>query len=372
MTENQQFELWRKEQEKELTRKLEALLPGIVSRYVFNPEYKGDMKRQQLSLNSKIGGKHNSYFNITDRVITSADEFVSCWLDGMVNYIKTVDKGRETSRATYQFQQLLANDPELLEYAVLLLKRTYWRNCYSLAKKRPTEQEATIWIGQRNAEYGILVTPRFKNGEWENDVSEIRHFRPAYWTIGHIMQTGLVIPHSEDIIKFTSIEQYLLFFKNTIVRLSGSCYENVIADKYCEFVRNSENPNRVPLLIPEFRYGGIDMQHKYRLDFTIINPYTLQKQGFEFSPWSTHGALSGTKDKTQKAINEEAKANFEKEMEKQKEYYRKYGVYTLIYTDTDLQDMDAIFEEMKKYLQPEYENKLLLKTAMERFAGFHI
>ena len=372
MTNNQQFEIWRKSQEVELTQKLEALLPSILSRHVFYPECEGDLKKQQMSLNAKIGGKHKLYFNITDRVVSSADDFVSCWLDGIVNYIKTVDKGYEEGRAAYQFQQLLASDPELLEYAVLFLKRTYWRNCYALAKKRPAEKEATIWIGQRNAEYGLLITPRFKKGEWENDVSEIRHFRPAYWTIGHIMQTGLVIPHTEEKIEFTSVDQYLTFFKNVLVRLSGSPYERTIAEKYCDFVKNSENPYRVPLLIPEFRYGGMDMHHKYRLDFTIINPYTLEKQGFEFSPWSTHGALAGTKNKTQKEINEEAKANFEKEMEKQKAYYREYGVYTLIYTDTDLADMDAVFEEMKCYLQPVQENKLLLQTAMDRFTSFSI
>ena len=146
MTDYQEFEKWRKAQEAELTKKLETLLPSILSRYVFYPECEGDWKKQQMSLNAKIGGKHKDYFNITDRVVSSADDFVSCWLDGMVNYIKTVDKGYEKSRTTYQFQQLLANDPELLEYVVLFLKRTYWRYCYSLAKKRPAEKEATIWI----------------------------------------------------------------------------------------------------------------------------------------------------------------------------------------------------------------------------------
>ena len=181
MTDYQQFEAWRKSQEAELTQKLQDLLPSILSRHVFYEEYEGDWKKQQMSLNAKIGGKHKLYFNITDRVISSADDFVSCWLDGIVNYIRTVDKGYEESRAAYQFQQLLSSDPELLEYAVTFLKRTYWRNCYALAKKRPAEKEATIWIGQKNAEYGLLITPRFKRGEWENDVSEIRHFRPAYW-----------------------------------------------------------------------------------------------------------------------------------------------------------------------------------------------
>ena len=38
MTNNQQFEVWRKAQEAELTQKLEALLPSILSRHVFYPE----------------------------------------------------------------------------------------------------------------------------------------------------------------------------------------------------------------------------------------------------------------------------------------------------------------------------------------------
>lgn len=145
-----------------------------------------------------------------------------------------------------------------------------------------------------------------------------------------------------------------------------------IAQKYCGFVRNSTQPYDIPLLIPELRYGGLQTQHRYRLDFTIINPYTLQKQGFEFSPWSTHGYLSGTAGKSQKEINSEAKANFEKELRKHKEYYRKYDIFTLIYTDSDLQNLDAIFEEMQQYLTPRHENKQILEAALEDFRRFSL
>ena len=372
MTENQRFEIWRQEQIELLTVELENLLPGILQRHTFNTNNPNNLKSQQLSLNAKIGGKHKTYINITDAVITSADEFVSLWLKGMLNHIKTECKGRESTSVEYKLHQQMVHDTELRKYVILFLKRTYWRNCYSLSKKRPNKNDAEIWIGQKNASYGILITPRFRNGEWENDVSEIRHFRPNYWTIGHILQTGFVIPHTEEKIEFTTVNQYLSFFKNSLVRLSGSPYELEIAEQYCEFVKKSEQPHCVPLLIPEFRYGGLDKQHKYRLDFTIINPYTLQKQGFEFSPWSTHGYLSGIKNKTQTAVNAEAKANFEKEMQKHKEYYRKYDVFTLIYTDSDLQNVDRIFGEMTEYLTPKYENKLLLQDAIEEFVNFSV
>jgi hypothetical protein len=69
-----------------------------------------------------------------------------------------------------------------------------------------------LWIGQEHANYGLAVTPRFANGEWENDKSEIRAFNHGYWTIGHVMETGLIIPGRDKIFRFNDVDQYLLFF----------------------------------------------------------------------------------------------------------------------------------------------------------------
>lgn len=370
MTENQKYELVRKHKVEELTQQLKELLPKILGRYTFNEAKPDDLKSQALSLNAKIGSKNNQYLNITNDVITTPDQYVSMWFNGLLNHIEVVDKGVEENRAAYNFQQLLIADADLMEYTILFLKRTYWRNCYSISKIRPTPEEATLWIGQKNAVYGLLVTPRFKNGNWENDVSEIRHFKKDYFTIGHILETGLVIPYENEKIEFSSVEDYLKFFKNVLVRLSGSPYELEVANLYCEYVRNSSNPYKVPLLIPELRYNGLENNHIYRLDFTIINPITLEKHGFEFSPWSTHGYLRGIKEKTQKDVNEEAKSNFEYEMRKHKDYYRKLNIFTLIYTDTDLQNIDNIFSDMKEYLAPKRENKQLLESVIEKIKNY--
>jgi hypothetical protein len=166
------------------------------------------------------------------------------------------------------------------------------------------------------------------------------------------METGFVIPGTEDKIKFRNIEEYLIFFKNVIVRNSGSKYEYEIAKLYCEFVLASADPLRIPLLLPEYRYEGQQTKHKYRLDFTIIEPIALSKYGFELSPWSTHGYLSNIAGLKQKEINELALDNFEKEMKKHKDFFRKHGVFGLIYTDSDLKNLDSIFEDMKAYLAP--------------------
>ena len=120
---------------------------------------------------------------------------------------------------------------------------------------------------------------------------------------------------------------------------------------YCAYVRSQQKPENTPLLIPELRYRGKEKKHKYRLDFCVIDPVTLEKVGFELSPWSTHGLLAATAKKTQKQINAEALKNFEKEAQKLRDYFQKRRITTLIYTDEQLADTEKVFEEISVYLE---------------------
>ena len=221
-----------------------------------------------------------------------------------------------------------------------------------MSKRRPAVEDAAIWIGQNAADYGLLVSPRFAEGDWENNKSEIRHFKPKYWSIGHVMETGLVIPGKEKVVKFESVEKYLEFFENVIVRQSKSNYQMDIAARYSKYVLAAADQLSVPLLIPELRYGGRDVMHKYRLDFCIIDGATMERIGFELSPSSSHVSIVDTKNKTQKQINAEAAANFEKEMAKHKAYFKKFGIFVLIYTDIDLANMGGVFNDIRKHLTP--------------------
>lgn len=300
------------------------------------------------ALHARIGGKNAEFIDVKHEIILSPEAYVCLWLRGLM---RVVDNRRPCEPGD-PYQELIVamkQDAKFRDYVTIFLKRTYLRNQDSLSKARPHTREAALWIGQNKADYGLLVTPRFSNGDWENDKSEIRHFAPDYWTIGHVMQTGLVVPGDPDRIEFARVQDYLAFFKNTLVRASGSPHEAEIAKRYVDYVRKSANPLSVPLLIPELRYRGRDSQHKYRLDFTIISPHSMDKVGFELSPWSTHGELTKIKEKTQKQVNEEALGNFEGEMKKQKDYFRRHGIYALIYTDSDLADPDGVFRDMEKY-----------------------
>jgi len=345
---------------KALTKKINELQPTVlnVTGYI-------NVHR----LNGTYSGKYAEYIDIKNEVIDTPEQFRSLYFKGFLKKLEDLGMYARAGNPYFDAFTNYKNNEVVREWLHLFLKRTFLKYYESLTKVRPTIEESVIWIGQENASYGILVTPRFKNGEWENDKSEIRHFKPKYWSIGHILETGLVVPGEDEKIEFKDIEQYLSFFKNTLVRNSGSIHEKEIAKRYCEFVRNSKSPNDIPLLIPELRYGGLEKKHKYRLDFTVINPYNMSKVGFELSPWSTHGSLR-TKNKTQKDINAEALANFEKEMKKLKSYFRKLGITILVYTDTDLKDYDAIFKTIIDYLVVTNSPKQLESQSIEDLLAF--
>ncbi len=344
-----------------LSGEIKALLPDVLEATGY---------KNEASLNATYGGKHQVYIDIRNEVIDGPQQFRSLYLQGFMRYVKDIGPDYFGNNTYIRAYKNVQKHPIVWDWLSLFLERTYLREYENISKKRPTADEAVMWIGQENASYGILITPRFRRGQWENDGSEIRRFKPKYWTIGHILETGFVVPSKEKKIPFENVSDYLTFFTEVIVRNSGSKHEQEIAEHYCSFVLNSENPLDIPLLIPEFRYGGLEKKHKYRLDFTVINSANMSKVGFELSPWSTHGKLVGTKGKKQFEINEEASQNFEKEMRKLKDYFRQYRITTLVYTDSDLEDYDAIFEEIRGYLIQESAPKQLELQSFQEFLAY--
>ncbi len=302
----------------------------------------------EASLNAKIGSKADEFIDLKNEVINSPEHYASLYLDSFKGSLSTT--GFRT--AFDDLYDLLNGSKAAQEYFMLFLERSYLKHYDEYSKRRPSTEEAEVWIGQNSADYGLLVTPRFARDDWQNDRSEIRHFKPGYWTIGHVLETGLVIPGKHKRMPFKDVDGYLDFFENVLVRHSKSKYQIELAERYSAYVRAAADPLNVPLLIPELRYEGRLAKHKYRLDFTVIDPVTMQKTGFELSPWSTHGELVGTKGKTQKEINDEASANFDKEMKKHKAYYKKHGIFALIYTDSDLADLAGVFADIEECLDP--------------------
>ena len=316
---------------------LRELLPQVLEESGF---------RDEKELNAVIGSKTDYVIDLKHAVILATDQFDSLWMAGF-------NKQLEEEGAAYgfgDFYKTAKKSKAFRRYLHIFLRRSYLKHYEELHKARPQVEDAEIWMGQNNAEYGLLVTPRFVDARWENDKSHIRRFKPRYWTIGHVLESGLVVPDRDEKMTFADADEYLRFFEHVLVRHSASSYQRTIARKYSQHVREAADSHNVPLLIPELRYNGRAARHEYRLDFCIIDPSTLDKVGFELSPWSSHGRLANTKRRTVKSVNDEAQANFEKDMRKLKKYFQKHGIYALVYTDTDLADPETVFADIAKYL----------------------
>jgi hypothetical protein len=324
--------------------------------------------RDLQSLNAKIGGKFEVLMKVKERCIPSSEEFVSLYMDGLKRAILMQPVHLRQNDAEYRLGKWYQDSESFRQYMETFLERSFLKHYDEYARVKPAGEDASCWIGQNNAHYGLFITPRFNRAksEWENDKSEIRKFKRDYFTIGHVLETGLVLPDQDMVVPFGGVNDYLTFFRATLVRGAGSEHQDAVAERYANFVTNTDEPLKVPLLIPELRFLGKEMKHEHRLDFCVIDPYSLRKIGFELSPWSSHGQLIGTKTKKVKDVNEEAKGNYEKDIRKCEAYFDKYDIHVTVFTDADLADPDQLFRKIARYLEPEKLQTQLLIHSREQ------
>ena len=125
-------------------------------------------------------------------------------------------------------------------------------------------------------------------------------------------------------------------FENVFVRSTESKHGVALAKRYEKYVMAQKHPERVPFLLPEFRYLGAATKHKYRLDFTILSTERKLRVGIERSPWSSHGIVRGKTALRRKggenAVEQKRQEQLEDEMEKRNAYFKKYGITTLTFT----------------------------------------
>lgn len=345
MGKNDSFISQRNKRIQDLSNQIKSYIPSVLEVTGYESE---------LSLNATYGGKMQEYANVKYNSYRNEEDFINSYFTGFMQVVENLDPETKKQSKYYRALRNVSENKNVKEWLILFLRRAFLKNYDAYTRQKPANpDEALIWIGQENANYGIGITPRFRNGQWENDQSEIRRFNQRYFSIGHILKTGLLIPNEDKIIAFSNVDSYLNFFSEVIVRLSKSKHEKEIADRYCHFVLESTKPEEILLLIPELRYKGISRKHLYRLDFCVLDYERGQKVGFELSPWSTHGQITHTRTKTQSEINEEAMDNFHDEISKYRKYFIKYGITILAYTDPDLIDYDHVFNDIKPYLLPE-------------------
>lgn len=312
--------------------------------------YEGKKDNLSLtSLHSTIGGKNNTFVDSIRTEFMNANDFKAQWLEGLFNKYE----GKIFSGPNGEYQYIIL---EMMKYSVCkryidrFLERTFYRYLRDRKRYKPDENLWEIWFGKNPLFWGLMISPVYRQGKWLNDVSEMRRVNYEYWTVGHILTTGIIVPGNPQPYKFNDLQNFISFYRQIIERLSKSKYEKAIMEKYIKFLQENEDVAKTPLLIPEFRFDKDKQFHKYRVDFAILNPYTRQLIGIELSPQSSHLNVSGINSKTQKQINEDLKAQWEKEMKKRNEFYEQYGIIIITLTDNMLKDMDACFEKIREYL----------------------
>lgn len=307
-------------------------------------------------MHAHFGRNNNTFVDSVRTQFTGSEDFIALWVNGLqlkLSEIKIRKQYSRYGRRKYSEEivyEALQNQT-LRMYILKFLERNFYRNFRARIRAKPDDALWSIWFGSGNLSWGLVISPAWRNTDWTNDKSQMRREQYYYWTLGHVLATGLIDSESDQPLTFRKLSDFYKFYRSVLKRVSNSSYEKGICDRYLDYVSHSNAPLLEPLLIPELRYAGKDTKHKHRLDFAILNDHTSQLTGFELSPASTHISVKGMKNKTQKAVNEGLAASWEKEIGKRNDYFEKFGISTITFVDGDLRDLDACFEKMQKLLQ---------------------
>lgn len=308
------------------------------------------------SFHAHIGMHNNTFVDSVRTRFVDPNDFINQWVSGLLARVSSEARkaggfpSEETLSAGMIYLLKVLNDELLRKYTFTFLTRNFYRNYKERVRAKPNENLWSLWFGSGTLVWGLLISPSLRMNEWTNDKSEMRRENYNYWTVRHVLETGLIDPESEQPVVFTTTKEFSSFYRSVLKRVSNSVYEREIADLYMNYLNESKNPLDEPFLIPELRYAGKDIEHKYRLDFAVLNPYSMKMTGFEISPSSSHMSVKGMKGKTQKSVNEDLSAKWDKEMDKRNEYFSKYGISIVTFTDENLKDIDMCFMKIKEAL----------------------
>ncbi|MBX3458542.1 MAG: topoisomerase II [Planctomycetes bacterium] len=308
------------------------------------------------SFHGVIGGKNNTYADAVNMEFRNPDEFLAVWKEGLHTSVVERDR-RDKQQYGRALKQSAAHRlvgwlkiPAVREYVETFLTRNFFREYVPRVRKKPASSLWEIWFGENDHEYGLLIAPRWDATDgWHNDVSEIRRAKFRYWTIGHLLTSGLVVSDNPTPHKFDSLDRFLDFYRDVLVRPTRSVHGRTLAKKYAEYLKAHANPQDVPLLIPEFRHAGLARKHRYRLDFTLLSADHNFMIGVELSPWSTHGR---TRSKAKAKAEQERKEKWQHEMQKRNDYFSTFGITTLTFLDDDLADVARVLKRLDRYLAP--------------------
>lgn len=350
--------------EAELSEYLESMRAEALERYA---PINGRSSIHQM--HAHIGRNNNTFVDSVRMQFHSPGDFIARWLNGLTRLLHEkrdaiVQRRRfRNKKSTEEIVAEMLRDPFLKQYIYLFLERNFYRNFEARVRAKPDDALWQVWFGPGNLVWGLLISPALRFGEWTNDKSQMRRETYAYWTVEHVLETGLIAPETTDPVAFANLGAFLTFYETVLARVSNSVYEQAISKWYIDYIRSHKNPAEIPLLIPELRYAGKEKEHLHRLDFCVLNAHTMSMTGFEISPASSHMSIKGITEKTQKQLNEELSKKWSKESDKRNAYFKEYGITTVTFTDSDLKNLEVCFSEIRAALEERSSGPLTIEGA---------
>ncbi len=104
----------RNKKAKEITEELNEILEEVLEVTGYN---------DKLSLNAKIGGKHAEFYDVRHEVIDTSEQFVSLWLEGLMNYCN--DLWDKELSANYELLKYMQKNKIVMSYVTKFLERTF-------------------------------------------------------------------------------------------------------------------------------------------------------------------------------------------------------------------------------------------------------
>lgn len=319
---------------------LEKMAPGVIACY---QKYCDKTTSNELlsSIQAIIGSKADTYAKIKDRTYLSPSEYRDAWFEGL---IKSNDSKLK----------VIMKESILREYAVLPLEYSFLNHKKEYTRRKLEPMDREIYLGKNNFCIGIFIAPQYnkQKSAWESYSLKGNKVKYEYLTLNQLLYEGFLsgcISNDTFVAKKVSVEN-LNDITNIFVQIknnSVSDFEKQFIDCYIEYIHSYNAWWKIPIMLPEYRWGKQKNYHTYRADYIIVNYYTGERLAIELSPFSSH------MDKSR----EESRLQWIKENNKRNDYFFKYRVPTITFTDDDLTNVQNCFDMVKQILYIPAETK---------------